>query len=138
MFNLEVVKKRHEVEVKSGTSVTKLLTQVPFGNVVTSFKHIPIPDLVEMVMGVTPTKLVRGLTIISPNEISQVPYDKLKLVLFHGNMETVARLQETLSEAFIINALKSMSHDELKSLLMGDDFLTISDRILELNGVVNG
>lgn len=136
MFNLELYKKLNEVKEKFGVSVVSLLSSVPFGTVVTAFKTIPVPDLVEMVVGVSPAKLVHGLTIITPKQIEQVPVYKLKAVLFHGNMDTVQKLQESFLERDIIHALDLLPVEEIVSLLTRDDFEEISDRIRKVDVVV--
>ncbi len=46
-----------------------------------------------MVNSVPVSTLVHGLTIITPDEISQISPDKLKIVLKYGNIYTVEKLQ---------------------------------------------
>lgn len=75
MFDLRLLNKVNEVEAQTGQSLPSLLSQVPLGNVLTAFKELQITDLVKV------STLVHGLTIITPNEISQISPDKLKIVL---------------------------------------------------------
>lgn len=93
MFDLRLLNKVNEVEAQTGQSLPSLLSQVPLGNVLTTFKELQITDLVEMVNSVPVSTLVHGLTIITPDEISQISPDKLKIVLKYGNMYTVEKLQ---------------------------------------------
>ena len=93
MFDLRLLNKVNEVEAQTGQSLPSLLSQVPLGNVLTAFKELQITDLVEMVNSVPVSTLVHGLTIITPDEISQISPDKLKIVLKYGNMYTVEKLQ---------------------------------------------
>ena len=91
MFNLKMLNKVEEVEKQTGQSLLSLLSKVPLGNVLTAFKELQVVDLVEMVNSVPIATLVHGLTIITPDEISQIQPSKLKLVLRYGNMATVEK-----------------------------------------------
>lgn len=92
MFDLRLLNKVNEVEAQTGQSLPSLLSQVPLGNVLTAFKELQITDLVKG-ESVPVSTLVHGLTIITPDEISQISPDKLKIVLKYGNMYTVEKLQ---------------------------------------------
>lgn len=137
MLDLKTISSLREVEKKSGVQLLPLLSSVPFGNVFTAFSNIPVTDIVDMVVGVSPSKLVHGLSIITPNQIEEVPVENLKAVLFHGNMGTVGKLQERIKEGYIIHALREMSSEEICELLVRDDYEEISRRIYDLNGVIN-
>lgn len=126
MFDLQLINKVHEVEKQTGQSLPSLLSQVPLGNVLTAFKELQIADLVEMVNSVPVYKLVHGLTIITPDEISQISPSKLKIVLKYGNMYTVEKLQSKFGSRSIILAMQKLSENELKSLLIEDNFEAIS------------
>lgn len=88
--------------------------------------------MVEMVSSVSISKLTHGLTIITPDEISQISVDKLKIVLKYGNMLTVERLQSKFGSRSIIIAINKLTEGELQSLLAEDNFEVMSDVIENL------
>ena len=126
MFDLQLINKVHEVEKQTGQSLPSLLSQVPLGTVLTAFKELQIADLVEMVNSVPVYTLAHGLTIITPDEISKISPSKLKIVLKYGNMYTVEKLQLKFGSRSIILAIQKLSENELKSLLVEDNFEAIS------------
>ena len=132
MFDLQLLNKANEVEKQTGQSLPSLLSQVPLGNVLTAFKELQISDLVEMVNSVPVSTLVHGLTIITPDEISQISPDKLKIVLRYGDMYTVEKLQSKFGSRSIIIAINKLSRDELQSLLVENNFDVMSNVIENL------
>ena len=132
MLDLQILNKVSEVEKQTGKSIPSLLSKVPLGNVMTAFKELQVVDLVEMVNSVPISTLVHGLTIITPDEISQIQPSKLKLVLRYGNMSTVEKLQSKFGSRSIIIAIGKLSEGELKSLLVEDNFDAISKIIDDL------
>ena len=132
MLDLQILNKVSEVEKQTGKSIPSLLSKVPLGNVMTAFKELQVVDLVEMVNSVPISTLVHGLTIITPDEISQIQPSKLKLVLRYGNMSTVEKLQSKFGSRSIIIAISKLSEGELKSLLVEDNFDAISKIIDDL------
>lgn len=132
MFDLKLLNKVNEVETQTGQSLPSLLSKVPLGNVLTAFKELQIADLVEMVNSVPISKLTYGLTIITPDEISQISPEKLKIVLKHGNMNNVEKLQSKFDSRSIIIAINKLDESELKSLLDEDNFEIMSDVIDKL------
>jgi hypothetical protein len=78
------------------------------------------------------SKLTHGLTIITPDEISQISPEKLKIVLKHGNMNNVEKLQSKFDSRSIIIAINKLDESELKSLLDEDNFEVMSDVIDKL------
>lgn len=132
MFDLQLLNKANEVEKQTGQSLPSLLSQVPLGNVLTAFKELQISDLVEMVNSVPVSTLVHGLTIITPDEISQISPDKLKIVLKYGDMCTVEKLQSKFGSRSIIIAINKLSSDELQSLLAENNFDVMSNIIENL------
>lgn len=136
MLDLQILNKVDEVEQQTGQSLLNLLSQVPLGNVLTAFKELQVSDLVEMVGSVPIQKLVHGLRIITPDEISQILPSKLKIVLKYGNMDTVEALQSKFSSRSIIIVMNKLSEIELKSLLEEDNLDVIS-AVIEGMGFVN-
>ena len=132
MLDLQLLNKVNEVEKQTGQSLPSLLSKVPLGNVLTAFKELQVADLVEMVSSVSISKLTHGLTIITPDEISQISASKLKLVLKYGNMTTVEQLQSKFGSRSIIIAINKLTEKELKSLLDEDKFEVISEVIENL------
>lgn len=132
MFDLQLLNKANEVEKQTGQSLPSLLSQVPLGNVLTAFKELQISDLVEMVNSVPVSTLVHGLTIITPDEISQISPDKLKIVLKDGDMYTVEKLQSKFGSRSIIIAINKLNSDELQSLLVENNFDVMSNIIENL------
>lgn len=132
MLDLKLLNKVNEVETQTGQSLPSLLSKVPLGNVLTAFKELQIADLVEMVNSVPISKLTHGLTIITPDEISQISPEKLKIVLKHGNMNNVEKLQSKFDSRSIIIAINKLDESELKSLLDEDNFKVMSDVIDKL------
>lgn len=132
MLDLKLLNKVNEVETQTGQSLPSLLSKVPLGNVLTAFKELQIADLVEMVNSVPISKLTHGLTIITPDEISQISPEKLKIVLKHGNMNNVEKLQSKFNSRSIIIAINKLDESELKSLLDEDNFEVMSDVIDKL------
>jgi len=132
MFDLQLLNKANEVEKQTGQSLPSLLSQVPLGNVLTAFNELQISDLVEMVNSVPVSTLVHGLTIITPDEISQISPDKLKIVLKYGNMYTVEKLQSNFGSRSIIIAINKLSSEELQSLLVENNFDVMSNVIENL------
>lgn len=132
MFDLQLLSKANEVEKQTGQLLPSLLSQVPLGNVLTAFKELQISDLVEMVNSVPVSTLVHGLTIITPDEISQISPDKLKIVLEYGDMYTVEKLQSKFGSRSIIIAINKLSIDELQSLLVENNFDVMSNIIENL------
>lgn len=132
MLDLQLLNKVNEVEKQTGKSLPSLLSKVPLGNVLTAFKELQVSDLVEMVSSVSITKLTHGLTIITPDEISQISANKLKIVLRYGNMGTVEQLQSKFGSRSIIIAINKLSEVELKSLLEEDNFEVMSSVIDDL------
>lgn len=132
MFNLQLLNKVNEVEKQTGQSLPSLLSKVPLGNVLTAFKELQVADLVEMVSSVSISKLTHGLTIITPDEISQISASKLKLVLKYGNMTTVEQLQSKFGSRSIVIAINKLTEKELKSLLDEDKFEVMSKVIDDL------
>lgn len=132
MFDLKLVNKVNEVEKQTGQSLPNLLSKVPIGNVLTAFKELQIADLVEMVNSVPISKLTHGLTIITPDEISQISPEKLKIVLKYGNMLTVENLQSKFGSRSIIIAINKLTNSELQSLLSEDNFDVMSGVIENL------
>jgi hypothetical protein len=136
MFDLQLINKVNEVEKQTGQSLPSLLSKVPLGNVLTAFKALQVVDLVKMVSSVSISKLTHGLTIITPDEISQISPEKLKIVLKYGNMLTVERLQSKFGSRSVIIAIKKLTEIELKSLLEEDNFEVISSVIEKLSFIV--
>lgn len=132
MLDLKLLNKVNEVETQTGKSLPNLLSKVPLGNVLTAFKELQVADLVEMVSSVPISKLTHGLTIITPDEVSQISPSKLKIVLKHGNMDTVEKLQSKFGSRSIIIAINKLDENELKSLLDEDNFDVMSDIIEKL------
>ena len=132
MFDLQLLNKVNEVEKQTGESLPSLLSKVPLGNVLTAFKELQDADLVEMVSSVSISKLTHGITIITPDEISQISVEKLKIVLKHGNMFTVEKLQSKFGSRSIILAINKLTERELQSLLTEDNFDIMSDIIENL------
>ena len=132
MLDLKIINKVNEVEKQTGQSLPRLLSKVPLGNVLTAFKELQIADLVEMVNSVPISKLTHGLTIITPDEISQISSEKLKIVLKYGNMLTVENLQSKFGSRSIIIAINKLTDSELQSLLSEDNFDIMSDVIEKL------
>ena len=132
MLDLKLLNKVNEIETQTGQSLPSLLSKVPLGNVLTAFKELQIADLVEMVNSVPISKLTHGLTIITPDEISQISPEKLKIVLKYGNMLTVENLQSKFGSRSIIIAINKLDENELKSLLEEDNFDVMSDVIEKL------
>lgn len=126
MLDLQILNKVEEVEKQTGQSLPNLLSQVPLGNVLTAFKELQVSDLVEMVDSVPIQKLVHGLRIITPDEISQISPSKLKIVLKYGNMYTVEILQSKFGSKSIIIVVNKLLETELKSLLEKDNLDVIS------------
>ena len=110
MLDLKLVNKINEVEKQTGQSLPNLLSKVPLENVVTAFNELQIVDLVEMVSSVPISKLTYGLTIITPDEISQISPEKLKIVLKYGNMFTVENLQSKFGSRSIIIAINKLTN----------------------------
>lgn len=132
MFDLQLLNKVNEVEKQTGRSLPSLLSQVPLGNVLTAFKELQVADLVEMVSSVPISKLTHGLTIITPDEISKISSEKLKIVLKYGNMLTVEKLQSNFGSRSIIIAIDKLTENELQSLLIEDNFEVMSKVIEKL------
>ena len=132
MLDLKLINKVNEVETQTGQSLPSLLSKVPLGNVLTAFKELQIADLVEMVNSVPISKLTHGLTIITPDEISQISPEKLKIVLKYGNMNTVENLQSKFGSRSIIIAINKLTSSKLQSLLSEDNFDVMSDVIENL------
>lgn len=132
MLDLKLLNKVNEVEKQTGKSLPSLLSKVPLGNVLTAFKELQITDLVEMVNSVPISKLTHGLTIITPDEISQISPEKLKIVLKYGNMLTVENLQSKFGSRSIIIAINKLTNSELQSLLSEDNFDVMSGVIENL------
>ena len=132
MLDLKLLNKVNEVETRTGQSLPSLLSKVPLGNVLTAFKELQIADLVEMVNSVPISKLTHGLTIITPDEISQISPEKLKIVLKYGNMLTVENLQSKFGSRSIIIAINKLTNSELQSLLSEDNFDVMSGVIENL------
>lgn len=132
MLDLKLLNKVNEVEKQIGKSLPSLLSKVPLGNVLTAFKELQIADLVEMVNSVPISKLTHGLTIITPDEISQISPEKLKIVLKYGNMLTVENLQSKFGSRSIIIAINKLTNSELQSLLSEDNFDVMSGVIENL------
>ena len=132
MFDLQLLNKVNEVEKQTGQSLPSLLSKVPLANVLTAFKELQVADLVEMVSSVSITKLTHGLTIITPDEISQISAERLKIVLKYGNMLTVEKLQSKFGSRSIILAINKLKENELQSLLTEDNFDVMSDIIERL------
>lgn len=132
MFDLQLLNKANEVEKQTGQSLPSLLSQVPLGNVLTAFKELQISDLVEMVNSVPVSTLVHGLTIITPEEISQISPEKLKIVLKYGDMYTVEKIQSKFGSRSIVIAINKLSSDELQSLLVENNFDVMSNVIENL------
>ena len=129
MLDLQLLNKVNEVEKQTGQSLPSLLYKVPLGNVLTAFKELQIVDLVEMVNSVPISTLVQGLTIITPDEITRISPEKLKIVLKYGNMYSVERLQSKFGSQSIITAISKLTETELKSLLIEDNFDVMSEAI---------
>ena len=132
MLDLKLVNKVNEVEKQTGESLPALLSKVPLVNVLTAFKELQIADLVEMVNSVPISKLTHGLTIITPDEISQISPEKLKIVLKHRNMINVEKLQSKFDSRSIIIAINKLSSNELQSLLAENNFDAMSNIIENL------
>lgn len=132
MLDLKLLNKVNEVEKQTGKSLPSLLSKVPLGNVLTAFKELQIADLVEMVNSVPILKLTHGLTIITPDEISQIFPEKLKIVLKYGNMFTVENLQSKFGSRSIIIAINKLTNSKLRSLLSEDNFDAMSSIIENL------
>lgn len=132
MLDLKLLNKVNEVEKQTGKSLPSLLSKVPLGNVLTAFKELQIADLVEMVNSVPISKLTHGLTIITPDEISQISPEKLKIVLKYGNMFTVENLQSKFGSRSIIIAINKLTNNELQFLLSEDNFDVMSGIIENL------
>lgn len=107
MLDLKLINKVNEVEKQTGQSLPSLLSKVPLGNVLTALKELQIADLVEMVSSVPISKLTHGLTIITPDEISQISPEKLKIVL---NMETCLMSKDyNLNSVAEVSSLQSIN-----------------------------
>lgn len=137
MFDLKLLNKVSEVEAKTGQSLPLILSKVPFGNVVTALKVIPVENLIKMVSSVSFDKLVDGLTIITPKEIESVTPDKLLNVLTNGNMKTVRLLQNKYSDDDIIKSLVTLSNEDLSKILIEDNFDVICNVIDNICGIID-
>lgn len=70
--------------------------------------------------------------MITPDEISQIDVEKLKIVLLYGNMNTVEQLQYRYGSRSIIIAISKMDPDTLKTVLENDnitDMFKIIDKL---------
>ena len=132
MFDLQILKKINKVEQETGESLPVLLKQVPFMTVMTAFKEISVSNLIEMVQSVPMSKLIHGLSIISIDEIEQIPVEKLKIVLKYGNMNTVSKLQEQFGSRTIIIVLHKLTESELTALLKEDNYEAIAQIVDKL------
>ena len=132
MFDLQILKKINKVEQETGESLPVLLKQVPFMTVMTAFKEISVSNLIEMVQSVPMSKLIHGLSIISIDEIEQIPVEKLKIVLKYGNMNTVSKLQEHFGSRTIIIVLHKLTESELTALLKEDNYEAIAQIVDKL------
>lgn len=120
------------MEQETGESLPVLLKQVPFMTVMTAFKEISVSNLIEMVQSVPMSKLIHGLSIISIDEIEQIPVEKLKIVLKYGNMNTVSKLQEQFGSRTIIIVLHKLTESELTALLKEDNYEAIAQIVDKL------
>lgn len=132
MFDLQILKKINKVEQETGESLPVLLKQVPFMTVIAAFKEISVSNLIEMVQSVPMSKLIHGLSIISIDEIEQIPVEKLKIVLKYGNMNTVSKLQEQFGSRTIIIVLHKLAESELTALLKEDNYEAIAQIVDKL------
>ena len=132
MFDLQILKKINKVEQETGESLPVLLKQVPFMTVMTAFKEISVSNLIEMVQSVPMSKLIHWLSIISIDEIEQIPVEKLKIVLKYGNMNTVSKLQEQFGSHTIIIVLHKLTESELTALLKEDNYEAIAQIVDKL------
>lgn len=136
MLDLQMFTKVNEVEKQTGQSLFSLLSKVPLGNVLMALKELQVTELVEMVNSVPVSKLIQGLTIITPDEISQIEVEKLKIVLKYGDMNNVAKLQEKFSERSIIIAISKMSCRRLQELLEQNN-LEVMIKSIKRNAFLN-
>lgn len=132
MNQLKVFTQVAKLETETKTPLLKLITKVPINNVLTAFGYIKMDDLVDMVKSVNVNKLVTGLTIINPSQIKNIPADKLKIILKHGDMKTVKRLQDSFSEFAIYKTINTLSNYELKKLLIENNYSVLESVINKL------
>lgn len=132
MNQLNVFSQVAKLEAKTKTPLLKLITKVPINNVLTAFGYIKMDDLVDMVKSVNINKLVTGLTIINPSQIKNIPADKLKIILKHGDMKTVKRLQDSFSEFAIYKTINTLSNYELEKLLIENNYSVLESVINKL------
>lgn len=132
MNQLKVFTQVAKLETETKTPLLKLITKVPINNVLTAFGYIKMDDLVDMVKSVNVNKLVTGLTIINPSQIKNIPADKLKIILKHGDMKTVKRLQDSFSEFAIYKTINTLSNYELEKLLIENNYSVLESVINKL------
>lgn len=132
MNQLKVFTQVAKLESETKTPLLKLITKVPINNVLTAFGYIKMDDLVDMVKSVNVNKLVTGLTIINPSQIKNIPADKLKIILKHGDMKTVKRLQDSFSEFAIYKTINTLSNYELEKLLIENNYSVLESVINKL------
>lgn len=132
MNQLKVFTQVAKLESETKTPLLKLITKVPINNVLTAFGYIKMDDLVDMVKSVNVNKLVTGLTIINPSQIKNIPADKLKIILKHGDMKTVKHLQDSFSEFAIYKTINTLSNYELEKLLIENNYSVLESVINKL------
>lgn len=125
-----------QVQKKSGVNIVELLKDAPLGNVMVAVNTMSVSQLVKLATGVSPMKLIHGLKIINADQIKTVPFEKLRIVLFDGDMHIVEGLQKRFTTEQIIKALNELSESELSGLLKSNDFEKMTSRICEINGVL--
>lgn len=136
MLDLKVIKTVNEIEKQTGQSLSTFIKNVPIKNVITSVKVIPVSDLIDMVKGTSISNLLTGLNIITTKQITDIPVDKLKAVLFSNNMKLVKDIQSKYGEERVIKALSLMSTSQIKVLLETNDIDQVSAAINNALGII--
>lgn len=86
-MDLETLNKIQEVEKDTGQSVLSIYSKVPFGNVVTAFREIPVSDLVDMNnVAKLQEKFSERSIIIA---ISKMSYRRLQELLERNNLDVM-------------------------------------------------
>lgn len=117
--------------------ISTILSKVPVKNVALLLNKMPVKDVTTLISTVALDKIIDGASLLTANQIKQVRPEKLRLVLTHGNLQTVRHLQNKYTENQIIVSLNALSNQEIKDLLTKDNFLTISNTIDNICGIIN-
>lgn len=98
----------------------------------TAIRTFSVKELLKLATSVSTPKLFDGLRIIEPIQIETISFERLAIILKHGDMKTLARVQNICDPRQVAKTVMELPLKELKRLLRENDDVNIIDRVQQV------